>query len=645
MANRFKEMNIFESIKSMNRIINIVFINIFLLSLWSSGYCQTDANIPYRGITIYISYPDVPPAVTPVQLDSIINGVNYQEVGIQRTFRKYWHEQTRRNAVIKHDIFFYAAPKASTYYDTIGWQNGILLWKDAIEQVIATNPTLNWNNFSLNQGGALRSVMIISSKWGPAAVGGCHFPNWTLSNGVKINAIYGSVLKAPWDVTNNIFMTLHESGHGIFRLPDTYDTDYNSGGTSFYTLMSGGKNDIEPIGGPFRVQNNWGHVITLGPGTYNITLNADGDSVVAIRNLHDTLEFFTIEARKKTTQGNSLFPANLGLLIWHSDTKVNTSNTLQDRTPLKHYAHSIEQADGLYELETSTTIGGNVGDIYLPGNSFNTTTTPNTKWWDNSISGIDLKNIQLIGTNKVSFTITIPNPHTGHYPLIPQGGWSVVSAPVSQAGYEPAKAFDGDINTYYHIPYGNTIPRPHDLVINLGREYSINELYYTANKNESPPWEGRIENYKIYITRDPLNWGTAVATGTFFQTGIQQYVALSNKAGTYLKFSVLSSFNSDARTSIAEINLRGFDPLGQSIETNYTTTDFQIYPNPTSGEFTVQLPVATAEITILNMLGEQIIKTETSNREMIINLENTGVYLIYIRTDQGVITRKLVVNR
>ncbi len=629
----------------MNRIINIVFINILLLSSWSSGYCQTDANIPYRGITIYISYPDAPPAVTPAQLDSIINGVNYQEVGIQRTFRKYWHEQTRRNAVIKHDIFFYVAPKASTYYDTIGWQNGILLWKDAIEQVIATNPTLNWNNFSLNQGGALRSVMIISSKWGPAAVGGCHFPNWTLSNGVKINSIYGSVLKAPWDVSNNVFMNLHESGHGIFRLPDTYDTDYNSGGTSFYTLMSGGKNDIEPIGGPFRVQNNWGHVLTLGPGTYNITLNADGDSVVAIRNLHDTLEFFTIEARKKTTQGNSLFPANLGLLIWHSDTKVNTSNTLQDRTPLKHYAHSIEQADGLYELETSTTIGGNVGDIYLPGNSFNTTTTPNTKWWDNSISGIDLKNIQLIGTNKVSFTITIPNPHTGHYPLIPQGGWSVVSAPVSQAGYEPAKAFDGDVNTYYHIPYGNTIPRPHDLVLNLGREYSINELFYTANKNESPPWEGRIENYKIYITRDTLNWGTAVATGTFFQTGIQQYVALSNKAGTYLKFSVLSSFNSDARTSIAEINLRGFDPLGQSIETNYTTTDFQIYPNPTSGEFTVQLPDATAEITILNMLGEQIIKTETSKREMIINLENTGVYLIYIRTDQGVITRKLIVNR
>ena len=80
----------------MNRIINIVFINILLLSSWSSGYCQTDANIPYRGITIYISYPDAPPAVTPAQLDSIINGVNYQEVGIQRTFRKYWHEQTRR---------------------------------------------------------------------------------------------------------------------------------------------------------------------------------------------------------------------------------------------------------------------------------------------------------------------------------------------------------------------------------------------------------------------------------------------------------------------------------------------------------------------------------------------------------------------
>ena len=84
-------------------------------------------------------------------------------------------------------------------------------------------------------------MMVISSKWGPLGVGAAHGPNWTLSNGVRVNTIYGSVLKAPWDNTPvNLFMTLHESGHGIFGFPDTYDTDQgaeHSGGTGFYSLM------------------------------------------------------------------------------------------------------------------------------------------------------------------------------------------------------------------------------------------------------------------------------------------------------------------------------------------------------------------------------------------------------------------------
>ncbi len=629
----------------MKNIRRIVCISLLLLNFYLNGVCQTDANTPYRGITIYLDYPDVPASVSAVQLDSILNGINYQESGIQRSFRKYWHEQTRRNVVMHQSVFFYTAPKPSTYYDTMGWQNGILLWKDALEKVILNNPSFNWSTLSLNQGGSIKSVMIISSKWGPAGVGGTHFPSWTLSNGIKVNTIYGSVMKAPWDVTNNLFMTLHESGHGIFQLPDTYDTEYNSGGTSFYTLMSGGKSDVEPIGGPFMVQNNWGHIISLGPGTHNLTLNADGDSVVVLRNLHDTLEFFTLEARKKSTIGNSLFPANLGLLVWHSDSKVSTSNTLQDRTPMKHYAHSVEQADGLFELEGNSNIGGNMGDLFLPGNSFNNNTTPNTKWWDNSVSGIDLNNVKLIGTNKISFTVTIPNAHADHYQEIPQSGWSVVSAPVSQVGYEPAKAFDGNVNTYYHIPWGNTFSRPHEMVINLGKVYSINEFYYTANKNNAPPWEGRIENYKIYISSDTLNWGAAVASGTLFQTGFRQYVLFANKAGRYLKFSAFTSFNNDVRTSIAEINLRGFDPTVQSLSKSTSNYDFQIYPNPSKGSVRIQLLNDFAEITVMNMLGQPIIKTYATEKTTGLQLDQNGVYTVYVKTKEGTTTRKLIINK
>lgn len=632
----------------MKNTLRLKLLSILFLSLSNCGFSQTDANIPLNGITIYIDYPDVPAAVSAVQLDSLINGVNYQETGVQRSFRKYWHQQTKRNVVMHHDVFFYTAPMPSTHYESLSWQDGILLWQGALESVITNNPGYNWNALNVRPDGGLRSVMIISSKWGPSGVGAAFGPNWTLSNGVVVNRIYCSVLKAPWDASNNMFMTLHESAHGIFAFPDTYDTEYNSGGTSFYSLMSGGANDVEPLGGPFHAQYNWGTVLEANPGTHTFTLRADGDSVLVLRNVHDSLEFFTIEARKQSNIGNSLFPAPLGLLVWHSDSKIITSNTLQDMLPLSHYQHSIEQADGLFELEASVNNGGDIGDIYLPGNSFSDVTVPNTKWWDGSSSGVELTNIQFIGSDKISFTVNVPPPHGDHYPEIPQNGWSLVSAPPSQFGYEAEKAFDGDVTTYYHVPWGNVDPRPHEMIIDLGQNYYVNEFYYEANKNDFAPWEGRINTYEIYLSADGINWGSAVSSGNFYETGVRQYILFSETPGRYLKFSALNSYGvvNDVRTSIAEISLRGFDAAELSVVKNNSDTELKLYPNPTAEEFTIELPSAEqATISVTNMLGQKILETQTTQKKTNLQLETNGVYIIHVKTKQGTTTRQVIVSK
>ena len=619
--------------------IHPYFLSLFLI-LGNFGFAQTDANAPIHGITIYIDYPDAPAMVTGDQLDSLINGITYTEAGVQRTFRAYWHEQSIRNIDITHDVFFYTAPEPVAYYEALPWYEGIVLWQDALEHIITTHPDYNWDALTDHEEGdpgpigALRSVMIISSAWGPTGVGASHGPNWTLSNGERVGRIYGSVLQSPWDIDNNIFMTLHEAGHGVFGLPDTYDTEYDSGGTSFYTLMSGGKPDIEPIGGPFLAEQNWGHLLEPSTGTTTtITLRADSDSIVVIRNPHDLLEFYTLEVRNSSRIGNSLFPVPLGLLIWHTDTKVNSSNRNEDMTELLHYRHSIEQADGLFELEGGLDPGGNAGDIYLAGDSFTPTSVPNTNWWSGEFSGVEITAIELIGTNKIRFTVTISEIHEDHYPEISQDDWTLISADAPQIGYEGDKSFDGDLSTYYHVPWGNTEPRSHDLVIDLNEDYTVNEFYYTANSNMSPPWEGRIENYELYISSDGVDWGAPIAEGTLFRTGIRQYVLFPEANGRYLKFSAVNAFDDDVRTSVVEINLRGF-PTAEANLAEKTPSEIKIYPNPANNQLFVQAnTIEPIEIQVFTLNG-QLLLTESAITDHKIDVSNlsSGVYLIRIGT-------------
>lgn len=71
----------------------------------------------------------------------------------------------------------------------------------------------------------------------------------------------------------------------------------------------------------------------------------------------------------------------------------------------------------------------------------------------------------------------------------------------------------------------------------------------------------------------------------------------------------------------------------------------QIFPNPASGEFTVSLTTDYAEISITDMLGKEVINTQTTQKTMKLHLENNGAYIVYIKTKQGIAARKLIVNR
>ncbi|HRI00599.1 MAG TPA: discoidin domain-containing protein [Saprospiraceae bacterium] len=623
---------------------------VFLIAFFSQNSpAQTDKRIPVKGICIFIDYPDAPRKVSTLFVDSILNYTEYKSPLINRSFRKYWLQETRRNYDVQHDVFYYTAPQPSSYYKNLQWWEGINLWKDALEWVIANNPNYDWSKLSKWSSsdpfdlqypdrfqGAIKSVIILSSVFGPAGLGAAHFPSWTLSNGETVGTIQGSILQAPWHPTINLFVLFHESGHSLFNLPDTYDYDASSGGTAKYSLMSAQGPDVEPIGAPFVYQHRWGFIKEPQAGTHTYTLPADGDTIVVVKNIHDPNEFFSLEVRKKTNPGNSLFPVPIGLLVWHTDLKVNTHNTLEQGTRYEHYKHSVVQKDGLRELEN----GGpepkiNSGDIFLPGDVFSDKTTPSAQWWAGENSGLEIKDIVIVDSNHVRFTVTISDKHAEHYEEIVKSKWKLISATPSQGGYEAQKAFDNDLSSYYHVPYGSKRPRPHQLIIDLGEEFEISEFYYTANDNFSPPWEGRIRDYELYLTVDTSSWGLPVASEQFFQTEYKQYQLINPKKARYVKFLALNSYLDDDRTSIAEIDFRGEKVISSTVEKPSTTdknSSIQIYYNHKNYVLTLDRLNEGCRIAVYNSTGSLMLQLQPTETTIRLDLGNysTGVYFVSV---------------
>jgi len=141
---------------------------------------------------------------------------------------------------------------------------------------------------------------------------------------------------------------------------------------------------------------------------------------------------------------------------------------------------------------------------------------------------------------------------------------------------------------------------------------------------------------------DGLLYGTTTAGG-------------ENNDGTIFYFSttalterVIQSFNGS----------NGADPIGALLELSDSATgifnvsperQLEIYPNPTVGRFTIQLPGGQNNylVDVYNMLGQKIEQLTLTNIQNTINLSNTpaGVYFVDMQTENGRVGAKVVVER
>jgi len=247
----------------------------------------------------------------------------------------------------------------------------------------------------------------------------------------------GSSSSNNWDAT--IGVMAHELGHAYFDLPDLYDTSAIGSGIGYFGLMGSGswgyKSLSENSGATPVHLSAWskekiGACVpqTVVNGTNNITLPAvyqsiiDADSCGIYKATTSTSdEYFLFENRSPGGydrglylrilygSADSIYLDNLytgGVAIWHvkdilsSCSNVSTNNCEAQSPKLV----DLEEANDA-DLDNGSS-RGRTTHLYYSGNSvtFNNSSTPDSKLYDCSSSGISATNISAAGDN---MTLTI----------------------------------------------------------------------------------------------------------------------------------------------------------------------------------------------------------------------------------------------
>jgi len=112
----------------------------------------------------------------------------------------------------------------------------------------------------------------------------------------------------------------------------------------------------------------------------------------------------------------------------------------------------------------------------------------------------------------------------------------------------------------------------------------------------------------------------------------------------------------DASTSIGDLNdlwryvpdtaCGGCDLNTSGINENNNSEIFSVYPNPSSGIFTVTSQEEITTIEIYNVLGEKIYKSEMRDKKYAIDLSGKakGIYFVRIQSGDKISTQKILLN-
>jgi immune inhibitor A len=232
--------------------------------------------------------------------------------------------------------------------------------------------------------------------------------------------------------SGHIGVFCHELGH-VLGVPDFYDYGYDSRGAGYWSVMASGSwggGGITPVHFDAYSKSMLGFATPIVPsGNLIDVLVPDVETNAVVykvwTNGSPGAEYFMFENRQQT--GFDVSVPGEGIVIYHVDENTYGNDDQRCGSGSPHYELAVEQADGECDLEYYNN-GGDAGDPWPgtggtenPNYAFNLLSTPNTRAYSNSQTGVSIYNIHMEGNDGyVSVAVTEVAPYVDV--SVPNGG-------------------------------------------------------------------------------------------------------------------------------------------------------------------------------------------------------------------------------
>jgi M6 family metalloprotease-like protein len=355
----------------------------------------------YVGLVLLVQFPDVPGAIPARDVEDFCNQPGYSGFGNNGSvfdyFRDTSHGKLRYTNLVAG---YYTAANPRSYYTNPAVPQPVRTFElitEAVSHFLGQG--FDFSQLTADSQGFIYALSVFYA--------GTRVNNWAEGLWPHSYRLDSPISVGPgrrlqdYQITDmggelTLATFCHENGHMVCDFPDLYDYGYESSGVGDYCLMcTSGPSERNPteVCAYLKYQAGWASRVT--PLTSGMSVVAPSSGNEFFLYAKDDTEYFIIENRFRA--GRDAHLPDSGLAIWHVD--ENGSNNDEQMTPSRHYECSLKQADNQLELEKNVN-QGDVGDLFssASGAGFGEATTPPSRWWDGTSSGLSISAISAPGT-------------------------------------------------------------------------------------------------------------------------------------------------------------------------------------------------------------------------------------------------------